>query len=199
MVILMAWCKTEVSKHWRRCSLALSHRYNVGSWDVIKWKHLPRDWLFVRGIHRSPVVYPHKGQWRGALMFSLICTRTNKRLSKQSRRWWFETPLRPLWHNCNAFCLSVLRTLWHLVAELRFRWQPGVLKVSFLTHWGRDKMDAISQTTFSSAFSWMKMFEFRLKFHWSLFLMVQLTIFHHWFRWWFGAVQAPSHYLNQRW
>ena len=30
-------------------------------------------------------------------------------------------------------------------------------------------MDAISQTTFSSAFSWMKMFEFRLKFHWSLF------------------------------
>ena len=45
-----------------------------------------------------------------------------------------------------------------------------------LTHWGRDKMDAISQTTCSSAFSWMKMFEFRLKFHWSLFLRVQLTI-----------------------
>ena len=44
-----------------------------------------------------------------------------------------------------------------------------------LTHWGRDNMDAISQTTFSSALSWMKMFEFRLKFHWSLFLRVQLT------------------------
>ena len=31
-------------------------------------------------IHRSPVNsvnYPHKGQWRGALMFSLICTRIN--------------------------------------------------------------------------------------------------------------------------
>ena len=27
-----------------------------------------------------------------------------------------------------------------------------------LTHWGRDEMDAISQTTFSSAFSRMKMF-----------------------------------------
>ena len=36
--------------------------------DVIKWKHFPRYWPFVRGIHRSP----HKGQWRGALMFSLI-------------------------------------------------------------------------------------------------------------------------------
>ena len=40
--------------------------------DVIKWKHCPRYWPFVRGIHRSPVNSPHKGQWRGALMFSLI-------------------------------------------------------------------------------------------------------------------------------
>ena len=71
--------------------------------------------------------------------------------------------------------------------------------INLLTHWGRDKMDAISQTTFSSAFSWMKMYEFRLKFHWSLFLRIQWTIFKHWFRWWLGAVQATSHYLNQRW
>ena len=40
--------------------------------DVIKWKHFPRNWPFVREIHRSPVNFPHKGQWRGALMFSLI-------------------------------------------------------------------------------------------------------------------------------
>ena len=40
--------------------------------DVIKWKHFPRYWPFVRGIHRSPVNSPHKGQWRGALMFSLM-------------------------------------------------------------------------------------------------------------------------------
>ena len=45
--------------------------------DVIKWKHFPRYWPFVRGIHRSPVISPHKGQWRGALMFSLICVWTN--------------------------------------------------------------------------------------------------------------------------
>ena len=45
--------------------------------DVIKWKCVPRYWPFVRGIHRSPVNSPHKGQWRGALMFSLICTWTN--------------------------------------------------------------------------------------------------------------------------
>ena len=52
----------------------------------------------------------------------------------------------------------------------------------FVTHWGRDEMNNISQTTFSNVFSAMKMFEFRLKFHWSLFPRVQLTIFQHWFR-----------------
>ena len=45
--------------------------------DVIKWKHFPRNWPFVRGIHRPPVKSPHKGQWHRALMFSLICTRIN--------------------------------------------------------------------------------------------------------------------------
>ena len=45
--------------------------------DVIKWKCFPRNWLFVRGIPRSPVNSPHKGQWRGALMFSLICVWIN--------------------------------------------------------------------------------------------------------------------------
>ena len=48
------------------------------SYDVvIKWKRFPRYWPFVRGIHRSPVNSPHKGQWRGALMFSLICAWIN--------------------------------------------------------------------------------------------------------------------------
>ena len=41
--------------------------------DLIKLKHFPRYWPFVWGIHWSPVNSPHKGQWRGALMFSLIC------------------------------------------------------------------------------------------------------------------------------
>ena len=38
---------------------------------------------------------------------------------------------------------------------------------TILTHWGRDKMAAFSQTTLSNAFSWMKILEFRLKIHWS--------------------------------
>ena len=45
------------------------------------WRHqmetFPRYWPFVRGIHRSPMNSPHKGQWRGALIFSLICAWIN--------------------------------------------------------------------------------------------------------------------------
>ena len=44
---------------------------------VTKGKHFPRYWPFVRGIHRSPVNCPHKGQRRGSLMFSLIFARIN--------------------------------------------------------------------------------------------------------------------------
>ena len=45
--------------------------------DVIKWKQFLHYWHFVRGIHLSPVGSPHKGQWRGALMFCLICAWIN--------------------------------------------------------------------------------------------------------------------------
>ena len=55
--------------------------------DVIKWKHFLRGWPYVRGIYRSPVNSPPKGQWRGALMF-FFDLRRNTRLNKQSRRWY---------------------------------------------------------------------------------------------------------------
>ena len=66
-----------------------------------------------------------------------------------------------------------------LFIKHNFHYNPAVC---LLTHWGRDKMDAISQMILSNAYSWMKMFQLRLKFHWSLFPRVQLTIFQHWFR-----------------
>ena len=52
-------------------------RVDNGHDDVIKWKYFPHNWPFVRGLHRSPVNSPHKGQWRGALRFSLICVWIN--------------------------------------------------------------------------------------------------------------------------
>ena len=51
--------------------------------DVVKWKHFPRYWPFVRGIHQSLVNTPHKVQWLGTLMFSLICAWTNSWVNNQ--------------------------------------------------------------------------------------------------------------------
>ena len=108
---------------------------------------------FVRGIHRGPVNYPHK--WpvtRKMLSFHDVIMDVSASLAWVGISIWYHIPI----------CMG--RTFVQI------------------THWGRDTMDAISQTTFSSAFSWMKMFEYRLKFHWNLFLSIQLTIFQHWFR-----------------
>ena len=72
--------------------------------SVNSTKWLPPDHVtlktYLRRIYRSPVNSPHKGQWRGVLMFSLICA-LNKWFSKQSWGWWFETPLRSLWRHGN--------------------------------------------------------------------------------------------------
>ena len=66
-----------VTHPWPNFSDAIEVRAWWVSRDDIKWKHFPRYWPFVRGIHRLLVNSPNKGQWRGALMFSLICAWIN--------------------------------------------------------------------------------------------------------------------------
>ena len=75
---LVDWCD-NLPIVFRVISLALEQSYDCSSAhdDVIKWKHFPHYWPFVRGIHRSPVNFPHKGQWCGALMIYLIWTWIN--------------------------------------------------------------------------------------------------------------------------
>ena len=67
--VLICWYRVEI---WRA-----PRWHNIKYDDVIKWKHFPRYWPFVREIHRSPVNSPHKGQRRGALIFFLIWAWTN--------------------------------------------------------------------------------------------------------------------------
>ena len=64
-MIWICWCKSNP------CAQYCLHD------DVIIWKHCPRYWPFVRDIHRPPVNSPHIGQWRGALVFILICSWIN--------------------------------------------------------------------------------------------------------------------------
>ena len=77
-------------------------------------------------------------------------------------------------------CVSISFAQTTLVLFAQFTLHNYVIYVNI--QWSWDKMAAIFQTTLPNAFSWMKMFEYRLRFHRSLFISVQLIIFQHWFR-----------------
>ena len=69
------------------------HKYG----DGIKWKHFPRYWPFVRGIHMTSLNSPYNSQ----IFDVFFHLRLDKRLKKQSKCWWFQTPSRSLWRYCN--------------------------------------------------------------------------------------------------
>ena len=114
---------------------------NISHDDVIKLKHFPRYWPFVRGIHRSPVHSPHKGQWRGTLIL-FFDLRPHKSLSKQSWGWWFETPSNPLWHHCNIVFETVKRKLCHVRDILDCGWLAATFNEEsicfFIPSWRHD-------------------------------------------------------------
>ena len=92
--------------------------------DVIKWKHFPSHGPFLRGIHRSPMNSPHKGQWRGALVISLIWVQTNGWVNNRDagdlrhHSVHYDVTIMQLWvvimpaHN--EHMKAVLSTTWHL-------------------------------------------------------------------------------------
>ena len=69
--------------------------------DITKWKHFPRYWLFVSGFHRSGEFHSQRPATQSFDVFFDL--RLNKRFSKQSWGWWFETPSHSLWRHCNIF------------------------------------------------------------------------------------------------
>ena len=76
---------------------------------------------------------------------------------------------------------------WWVIISIAFRGMWLLVHTLTLTHWGLRKIAAISQTIFSNAFSWTKMYEFRLRFHGRLFPRFRLRVFQHWFIWWLGV------------
>ena len=80
---------------------------------VIKWKHFPHYWPSVRGIHRSPLNSPHRGQWRGTLVFSLICAWINV--------WVNNSEAGDLRRHCAHYDVIVMITsTYHVLRKCRF-------------------------------------------------------------------------------
>ena len=122
--------------------------------DVIKWRHFPRYWPFVWGIHWSPVNSPHKDQWRGAF-FDL---RLNKQLSKQWRPRWYGTLSRSFSHHCNDILLFCLLRCRYTTCINAFE---AKLKCLTFCRWH-----------FQMHFLEWKFFQFYIKFHWNMLLGV---------------------------
>ena len=95
------------SLHWISAKISSSAHCDLVNDDVIKWKHFPRYWPFVRGIHRSQVNSPHKGQWRGALMFSLICVWINAWVNNREAG-----DLRRHRAHCDVIVMNVIWRFW---------------------------------------------------------------------------------------
>ena len=96
--VMARCCRPDRCTHVQCCLAAIGHCYVSPEThdDVIKWKYFPRYWPFVREIHRSQRIVT-----RG--FYVIFDLRPNKRLSKQSRGWWFETLSHPIWRHSNEW------------------------------------------------------------------------------------------------
>ena len=83
----------------------MNQSWNTDCSYLIWWRHEIETFsaLLAHCAGNSPV----KDQWRGALMFSLICA-----LNKHSLGWWFETPTRSLWRHCDKMIVQ-----WSKISE----------------------------------------------------------------------------------
>ena len=123
----VAWCDASIHRGKTKLYVYLcTLKSRLTHYDVIKWKHFPRNWQFVRGIHRSPVNFPHKGQLRGALMYSLICVWingwVNNREAGDLRRYRAHDDVTVMWYynrlSRNATAMDALKDHLGFVKQL---------------------------------------------------------------------------------
>ena len=72
-----------------------------------RWRHQIETFsvLLTLCAGNSPVIGEFPTQRPVTWSFDVFCVLSlNKRLSKESWGWWFETPPRPLWRHCNEWC-----------------------------------------------------------------------------------------------
>ena len=142
------------------------------TWWRHQWEHFPHNWPFVRGIHRSPANSPHKGQWRGALMFTLICARidgwVNNREAGDLRRYrpHYDVIVMDDPSRCFPACVQHISAilngtriwLWCHYETCQWHITDWVSSIGGnkpnqpLTHWGRDKLPPFRRRHFQVHF-----------------------------------------------
>ena len=104
--------------------------------------------------------------------------------------------MSPFWEQCYHICIYIYIYIYIYIVPMKFITVKLVEQMTLLINTLRPRQnerhfpDGIFKWIFLNENAWIS-----IQFHWSLFLMFQITIFHHWFRSW----SAPSHCLNQWW
>ena len=113
MGIIISRNDTDIQSHMGKCVQYVPWRTTMPPLyfkNLQWWGHEMEKFSALLPVYagNSPVTGEFPAQRPMTRIFDIFFDRRlNKRLSKQSGGWWFETPLRPLWHHCNT-CLSRL-------------------------------------------------------------------------------------------
>ena len=159
-VLATPYIDTDMGPHWLRLPEAPNHYLNQCKLIIseVSW-HSPKGKITVNAVDICPDSKVHGANMGPTWVLSA-----------------------PDWPHVGPMNLAIRVSLIWVWKWLILRLHLHLPRTTDLTHWGRDKMAFISQTTLSNAFSLIKMYEFRLRFHWNLFPRIQLIIFQHWFR-----------------
>ena len=81
-----------ISWHW------LEQKTNIHD-DVMTWKHSPHDMSYVRGIHQSLAVSPHKpAMWTS----TCFCCYPEQAVKQRVKLLVIQGNITPMWHHCKV-------------------------------------------------------------------------------------------------
>ena len=109
---------------WLYTTLLVCTKDEVQPW----WRHQMKTFSALLAIcaGNSPVPGEFPSQWPVTRSFDVFFDlRLNKRLSKQSWGWWFETLSRPLWRHCNKQIFVLMQShanIFYEVIHSVFNW-----------------------------------------------------------------------------
>ena len=166
LVQVMAWCRQATIHYLSQCWLSSLSPYGIARppWAK-KWYHI-QVYLQVYQVYSS--ISFKSWKYPASIMIH--------------PRWLRDSAFRIYRSSLHTYHVTWPRSSTIHSSNIRFEWQNQMITKYSSPHWYLNKMATILQTTFSNVFSWRKMFVFWLKFHCSLFLLVQQIISQNWFR-----------------
>ena len=158
-----------------------------GAW----WRHQMKTFsaLLVICAGNSPVPGEFPAQRPVTQSFDVYFDlRPNKRLSKQSWGWWFETLPRPLWRHIND------------VPTMQYYWDDTEVLIKHLWLFVSCEWENFHTVSFLLYLKYIDSLVPTRSTHHSIVPHIGLRESgQHWFRWWFVIYSAQSHYRNQFW